>query len=183
MSFEAVLIGTTHQISMQYPASQAQLVPSQLDPARFKIPSRGRVGMFGFTCVDFKDNDLVRQFNGNRCVVVLQTSRAGVLYYTSVLYDWDCQVKLTIPEGDTPQTLVADDRTFRYSLDYPGGGGSSEAPYTTVTPFAGGETSVALAYFDPINDVGVTPPGATIVVPTGPSFSYWGSASGINQTT
>lgn len=185
-------------MSLHYPASQAQVVPAQLDPARYKIPARGRTGTFGFTSLDFKDNDIIRPFNGNRCVVFLQTSRGGIIYYTSALFDWDCVSSLTIPEGDTPQTITTEEKTFRYSFDYAGGGSSeSTTPYSTVTPFAGGETLVGLAFFDPVNDGFIAPAGANMVAPPGYSpaliagstysipggLSYWGSASGINQTT
>ncbi len=207
-----VIIGTTHTINVHYPAAQAQVVPSQLDPARYKIPARGRLGTLGFSCLDFMAEDQARAFNGVRTVAFLTTSRNGVVFWTDVLYDWDMVISTTKPEGDPPATLTAEDRSFRYGYGYPGGGLTSEslAPYDVVTPFAGSETTVALAYFDSVYDgfivptnrvtgafgflaapTGYTPtlqPGsvATYIIPGG--TLYWGSgpagnASGISPTT
>ena len=207
----AVTIGATHQITLHYPASQAQVVPAQLDPARYKIPARGRTGMFGFSCLDFMDNDQTRPFNGVRTVAFLTTSRSGVVYWTDVLFVWDAVISTTKPEGDPPATLTMEDRTFRYGFGLPGGGSGSESasPYNVVTPFAGGETSVALAYYDPVLDGFVPPTGSNLLLPAGfttndlgvstvlagvhaygwsswlaqGGIQYWGTASGISQTT
>lgn len=207
----AITIGSTHQITVHYPAAQAQVVPSQLDPARFKIPARGRTGMLGFSSLDFMDNDQTRTFNGVRTVAFLTTSRSGVVYWTDVLFDWDAVISTTKPEGDPPAVLTAEDRSFRYGFGLPGGGVGSESlsPYTTVTPFAGGETSIALAYFDPVLDGFVPPANSNLLLPVGftandlgvstvlagvhaygwsnwvaqGAILYWGTASGINQTT
>jgi hypothetical protein len=205
-----VIVGTTHTINVHYPAAQAQVVPSQLDPARYKIPARGRIGTLGFSSLDFMDNDQVRAFNGVRAVAFLSTSRNGVVYWTDVLYDWDCVISTTKPEGDPPATLTAEDRSFRYGFGFPGGGIASESlgGYATVTPFAGGETLVALAYLDPVADGFIlptnqvtgafgylaAPPGMTTTLISGSTYQttggilYWGSgpagnASGITPTT
>jgi hypothetical protein len=185
------VIGTTKDANATYPGQQAQIIPSMGDATRFKIPGRGRQGMFGFSCADYKNEDAVRQFHGSRAVVLLQTSRSGNVVFQDVFYDWDCLLQLTTPDGDPPSTLVAQERSFRYGYYFQDPTGSSSGYFSQITPYAGFETVVAICLYDVANDTYAGSPssvlgvqaGATIPYPTGVAVLYAGNASGITQTT
>ena len=88
----AVAIIMAGQMHYDDGSGGTQLVPSQLDPARFKIPARkGRT--FGFFFDGTEIPASLHRFDGKRCVVTLEfRDETGIVKTIGPLWDWLCKV-------------------------------------------------------------------------------------------
>ena len=112
------------------PAERTRRVPCGLNSGAYTIGAMTQLGMFGLEALDFTNNDALRQFNGVRCMVNLQTYAAGERIYSEWIVDWTPSIKINIPKGDGERTIDLQNESYLYYyVDYALGGSSSNNYY------------------------------------------------------
>lgn len=102
------------------PGENTRYVAMGVDSTRFTVPGMSIPGEFSASGnIDFTNWDNMRQFNGNRCVVTLQTYYQNVVIYTEYIFDWLCHCKADIPKGDGDRTIDLLSHSYRYYVAVP----------------------------------------------------------------